>query len=86
MSAVVTAFQCEAFLGEALASVLGQTFPPEEIIVVDDGSTDGTPDVARSFGGRVRVVFWRIARRRGRGDQFSGARDIGLAGALASSP
>ena len=55
VSAVVTAFQCEAFLGEALASVLGQTLPPEEIIVVDDGSTDGTPEVARSFGG-VRLV------------------------------
>lgn len=52
----MTAFQCEAFLGEALASVLGQTLPPEEVIVVDDGSTDGTQDVARSFGGRVRVV------------------------------
>jgi len=52
----VTAFQCEAFLGEALASVLGQTLPPEEVIVVDDGSTDGTRDVARSFGDRVRVV------------------------------
>jgi glycosyltransferase involved in cell wall biosynthesis len=56
VSAVVTAFQCEAFLGEALASVLGQTLPPEEIIVVDDGSTDGTPEVARSFGDRVCLV------------------------------
>lgn len=52
----MTAFQCEAFLGEALESVLGQTVPPDEIIVVDDGSTDGTAEVARSFGGRVRVV------------------------------
>ncbi|MCM3877589.1 MAG: glycosyltransferase, partial [Thermoanaerobaculia bacterium] len=56
VSAVVTAFQCEAFLAESLASVLGQTHPLEEVIVVDDGSTDGTAEVARSFGGLVRVV------------------------------
>lgn len=56
VSAVVTAFQCEAFLGEALESVRGQSAPLDEIIVVDDGSTDGTAEVARSFGDRVRVV------------------------------
>src|SRR5260370_304572 len=38
--------------------------------------------VCRDAGGRVRVVvlYWRIHRRHGHGDQFSGARDVGLAG------
>ena len=56
VSAVVTAFQCEAFLGEALDSILSQSVTPEEIVVVDDGSTDGTASVARSFSGPVRLV------------------------------
>ncbi len=72
MSAVVTAFQCEAFLAEAVRSVLGQSVPPDEVLVVDDGSTDGTAAVARSFGERVRVV-----ERRNGGP--GAARNTGLA-------
>jgi glycosyltransferase involved in cell wall biosynthesis len=55
VSCVIPVYNGERFLGEALASVAGQTFPAIEIIVVDDGSTDGTAAVATS--GRFGVRY-----------------------------
>lgn len=47
-SVVIPAYNSERFLGEALASVSAQTYAPVETIVVDDGSSDGTAEVARA--------------------------------------
>lgn len=58
-SVVVTSYNYREFIGDALDSALGQTHPPEEIIVVDDGSTDGTGDHLRARYGadaRVRLI------------------------------
>jgi len=44
------------YLGEAIESVLAQTHPAHELIVVDDGSDDGSGEVARSFAPRVTVI------------------------------
>jgi len=46
---IVPVWNGERFLAEALASILEQTYTEFEIIVVDDGSTDGTPQIARSY-------------------------------------
>lgn len=56
VSCVVPVFNGERFLAEALESILLQTRPPEEIIVVDDGSTDDTGGIARGFGNAIRYV------------------------------
>lgn len=56
MSVVIPTWNRPAYLREALESVFAQTFTDYEVIVVDDGSTDETPQVARSFGERVRIV------------------------------
>lgn len=56
VSCVVPVFNGERYLREALESILSQTYQPLEIIVADDGSTDGTPAVARGFGARVRYT------------------------------
>jgi glycosyltransferase involved in cell wall biosynthesis len=55
-SVVIPAYNAERYLASAIRSVLSQTFTETEIIVVDDGSTDGTAEVVESFGDRVFAI------------------------------
>lgn len=55
VSIVMPVFNGERYVAAALESLLGQTYPALEVIVVDDGSTDGTADVVRRHSG-VRLV------------------------------
>ena len=55
VSVVIPVFNGERFLGAAIQSVLDQTYRPVEVIVVDDGSTDDSASIARSFPS-VRVI------------------------------
>jgi hypothetical protein len=54
VSVVIPAYNAERTLGRALEALSGQSEPVDEVIVVDDGSTDATADVARRHG--VSVV------------------------------
>jgi glycosyltransferase involved in cell wall biosynthesis len=57
VSILIPAYNAEEFLGYTLQSATAQTWERKEIIVVDDGSTDGTPGLARRFASReVKVV------------------------------
>lgn len=72
VSVIVPAFNAETVLVEAIQSVDAQGYDDLEIAIVDDGSTDGTADVAAALGGRVRSL-----RQENRGP--SAARNAGLA-------
>jgi len=56
VGAVIAARNYERYVGEAIESMLEQSHPPSEIIVVDDGSSDATSAVAARYVPRVRVV------------------------------
>lgn len=71
VSVVIPAYNAEPFLAETLRSVLEQTLAPLEVLVVDDGSTDRTGEIARLFGPPVRCI-----RQENRG--LSGARNTGI--------
>jgi len=73
VTAVVPAFQAATFLADAVASIRAQVPSVAEIVVVDDGSTDGTAALARSLGG-IRLIE---QDRRGPG----AARNAGVAAA-----
>ena len=76
VSVVVPVYNRRALIEETLRSALAQQWPSVEVIVVDDGSTDGSADhVERVFGDRVRLI--RLEQNVGR----SAARNAGCAAA-----
>lgn len=56
ISVIIPAYNCERYLRQAVQSVLDQKYPDLEIIIVDDGSTDGTASVAKSFRETVHYL------------------------------
>ena len=63
VSIVVPVYNGARFLRESLDSILRQTYPRTEVIVLDDGSKDETPAIIASYGSRVRAI--RHERNRG---------------------
>ena len=72
VSIIIPCFNAERWLAEAIDSCLAQTYRPIEIIVIDDGSTDNSLEIAKSYGDRV---IWETGPNRG-GNQ---ARNCGFA-------
>lgn len=60
VSVVIAAYNSERFIAEALESVLAEVSEQDDVIVVDDGSTDGTADIVRRYP-TVRLVQQRNA-------------------------
>src|SRR4051812_9458515 len=71
VSVVIPNFNHAQYLGAAIASVLTQSYPNIEIIVVDDGSTDDSRAVAARYGNRIRYI-WQENRG------LSAARNTGI--------
>ena len=56
VSVVIPCYNYAHFVADAINSVLTQTFKPIQIVVVDDGSTDNSLDVIKSFGDRIDII------------------------------
>jgi glycosyltransferase involved in cell wall biosynthesis len=94
VSTIIPVYNGERYLAQAIESVLAQTYRPVEIIVVDDGSTDSSADVAKRFADSQVQYFYQTnsgpgaARNQGvnlaRGDFFAflDADDVWLADKL----
>lgn len=54
VSIVIPCFNAERFIGDAIRSALSQTYVNKEILVIDDGSTDRSSDIIKSFGESIR--------------------------------
>jgi hypothetical protein len=71
VAVIIPCWNAEAWIGRAIRSILDQNYPALELVVIDDGSTDSSLDVIRSFGNHLR---WETGPNRG----ASAARNRGL--------
>ena len=62
VSILIPCYNAERWVAQAIESALAQTWSEKEIIVVDDGSRDGSLDVIKSFGNQIR---WETGPNRG---------------------
>ena len=62
VSALIPVCNGEKYIAEAIDSMLGQSFKDIEVIVIDDGSTDGTPAVLDGYGDAIRRVAHPVCR------------------------
>lgn len=72
VAVIIPCYNAEKWVAQAIQSALDQDYPNLEVIVIDDGSTDGSLDVIKSFGDRIR---WETGPNRG----ACAARNRGLA-------
>lgn len=71
ISAVIPAYNCEKYIARAINSVLEQSCAVDEIVIVDDGSSDETAAIIKSFGDKVRYIYQQNAG-------VSVARNVGI--------
>ncbi len=63
ISVVIPAYNASRYIRENLDSVLQQTLPPDEVLVIDDGSTDDSAAIAETYAPKVRVIRRANARQ-----------------------
>src|SRR5215210_6649119 len=74
ITVVIPTYNRVDLLGEAIDSALAQDWPEFEVVVIDDGSTDETPQLLSAYGDRVRVIHQENAGE-------SNARNAGVSAA-----
>ncbi|MCT7968523.1 glycosyltransferase [Laspinema sp. D1] len=71
VSVVIPTYNCKRFIKETINSVLSQTYLDFEVIVIDDGSTDGTAEILNDYGSTLRYIY---QKNKGQG----AARNVGI--------
>src|SRR6476646_9148242 len=78
VSVIVPFWNARPFIGEAIDSVLAQTLEPGELLLVDDGSSDGSTDIAKGYADRfperIRYVEHESHQNRG----VAASRNLGV--------
>ncbi|EDZ96956.1 glycosyltransferase [Limnospira fusiformis KN01] len=74
VSVIIPAYNADRYIAEAINSIFSQSYQDYEIIVVDDGSTDSTPEILQSYGSRIHS----ISQTNG---GIAAARNLGIAAA-----
>lgn len=75
ISVVIPCYNCAGTIGRTLESIFRQSRPPDEIVTVDDGSTDDTSKVLKEFSGRITVESQPnsgVSATRNRGVELAG--------------
>jgi len=76
IAVVIPCYNAERFIRQTIQSAIDQNYPDLEIVVVDDGSTDGSVEIVKSFGDRVTLEIGEnrgACRARNRGTALTGA-------------
>lgn len=76
VSVFITSYNQKAYLGEAIESVLNQTVPPSEIVVIDDASSDGSQELIQNYARNNRTVRC-LTNDRNRGIPYTKGRALG---------
>lgn len=81
VSVIIPLFNGKEVIGRTIESAVAQTYQDREIILVDDGSTDGSADIVKTFGHKVRYRHFEnggVAKARNRGIRLANGRFIAL--------
>ncbi|WP_026101095.1 glycosyltransferase [Synechococcus sp. PCC 7336] len=76
ISVVMTVYNRECYLAQAIESVLNQSWPDFELILWDDGSSDRSVEIARTYAERDRRIRFVAAEHRGRGSALDAATQL----------
>ena len=71
VSVIIPAYNAEAYIRRSIESVLLQTYPANEVIVIDDGSTDHTAEILKNYMQQVQYIYQNNAGA-------SAARNVGI--------
>lgn len=73
VSVIIPCFNRERYIGQSIDSVLGQTYDHIEVVVVDDGCTDGSREIMESYGKRIVVIEHECRGNKGQSASINAA-------------